>query len=173
MHRQRFTTKKQAPIVVVHDDREKEPWDASFLGEGFIVERRRLETGDYTVGGMEGIVCIEKKANWEEIAVDVSRKQYTHNLIRSLRRMQQFPVRILVVHDSIPDIRHTRIFNNHVTPTTIMNWTLNIVLEYGVMLYPVGPKDKSQYLIREMFRRIVEFNRTGRLHATSCRRPSE
>ena len=157
--------RKQKPkiITIFQDDREKNPWSEEYLGTGFEVVQKRLDTGDYTIKGMEEIVCIEKKADWAELLLNVSKTQYRKNFIKELRRMRSFPVRLLVVHADISKIITTRTFGN-ISPTILYGWVINIVIEYGVTLYPVGARGKAQPIIRELFKRIYEYNYNGRLY---------
>ena len=144
------------------DDREKNPWDEKYLGKEFEVIQKRLKTGDYTIKGMEKIVCIEKKSGWGELMTNVSNKIYRENFICELRRMQDYPIRILVVHADISKIQTTKTFGD-ISPTLLYGWIVNIVIEYGVQLLPVGSRIKAKPIIRMLFKRLVEYNYNGRL----------
>lgn len=154
---------KKQIITIYQDDREKAPWTEDYLGAGFKIIRKRLKTGDYTIRGMEKIVCIEKKSNWAEMVLNVSSKTYRQNFILQLRRMRHFPVRFLVVHGDISKISSTKVFGN-TSPTILYGWMLNITLEYGVSLLPVGSRTRARPIVRELFVRLNEFNRNGRLY---------
>ena len=54
-------------MKILRDLREKHPWTFKQAAElwpelGITVERRHLETGDYTVEGLENTFCIERKS---------------------------------------------------------------------------------------------------------------
>ena len=150
-------------IEVFQDDREKNPWTEGYLGAGFKVTRKRLQTGDYTIKGMEDIVCIEKKSGWAELLMNVSSRVNRENFIKELRRMSVFPVKLLVVHADISKIATTHTFGD-TSPLILYGWVVNVVIEYGVNILAVGNKRKSQRLIQELFKRIVEYNYNGRLY---------
>ncbi len=154
---------KPKVISIIRDDREKKAWDEKFLGHGFEVSTKRLQTGDYTVKGMENLVCIEKKEDWAEIAYDVSCEKNRTNFIALLRRMQQFPIRFMVVHDDLGSLANMRTYGKLDMTRPVYNWVLNIPLEYGIPLIPAGARRKSQYVVTELFRRIVEFHKVGRV----------
>ena len=156
-------------ITIIHDDREKDPWDQEFLGSEFIVKRKRLKTGDYTIGGMDEILCIEKKSNWEELALNIGVKRNRDNFEAELRRMQEYKVRILIIHDYYSRLRVMSSFRHTRTPpSTVMGWLFNIQLEYGIQVMPIGPKPIAKMQVRQILKKLHEFRQTGRIfyHAT-------
>lgn len=46
-------------LTVVVDSQEQQPW---LFGDGVSVQRAPLKTGDYSVAGLEGRICIERKS---------------------------------------------------------------------------------------------------------------
>lgn len=160
----RATRTKIKETTIFCDDREKNGWDADYLGPGFKVVRRRLETGDYTIKGMEDIVCIEKKSGWGEIAVNVGTKRLLENFRAELQRMGEYPIRFLVIHDDPSHMYHTKTYAQHIGPNTLLQWFLRIQLEYGVPILCVGNKRIAKNTVRLLFRKILEFNTQGRLY---------
>lgn len=156
--------KSPSIITVYQDDREKDPWSLDYLGSGFKLETMRLKTGDYTLKGMEKLVCIEKKSGWKELIGNVSNKANRVRFVKLLRRMEKFPVRIMVVHADPSKIMLTHTYGD-ASPSILYGWFINIVIEYGVTLMPVGPKKRAQPIIRELLKRLVEYNYNGRLHS--------
>lgn len=150
--------------IIIADDREKDGWTSEYLGPGFKVVRKRLDTGDYTIKGMEDLVCIEKKSGWSEIAVNVGSKRLLGNFKAELERMGDFPIRYLVIHDDPSHIQHARTYAKHIGKNTILLWYLRIQLEYGVPVICAGSKKNAKNLIRQLFRKIIEHNRNGTLH---------
>ena len=155
--------KRSRKIKILHDYREKRPWDDVYFGDDFEVDAVNMKTGDYTVEGMEDIVRIEKKANWEEIMLNLSKKKNRINFIKELRRMQKYPIRLLLVQDSMDRICHMKLHNVHTTPMMVMSFLSDIVVDYGVTLIPVGTRIKSKIFIRDIFRKIHDGNKSGTL----------
>jgi hypothetical protein len=79
-------------ITVLRDNKEKIPWDFSIYG--FAEKKIHLKTGDYTVEGLEDIICIERKRNTGEISLNLGRlsKQFK----AEFERMEQFRFRYLI-----------------------------------------------------------------------------
>ncbi len=156
---------KNKIIHIIRDDREKNPWDQGFFGSEFTVTTQRLRTGDYTIEGMEEFVAVEKKASWEEIASDVGRKTYRAGFIKSLRRLGKFPVRCMIICDDISKVRRAQFYRSQITSGTIVNWLINITMEYGIPLYCIGKNiTDHKYFVTTLFKKIYEYNFDGRLH---------
>ena len=66
--------KKAPKYTVIRDTREQEGYYFSEYGlcEGMIDQK--LDTGDYSIQGMEDKVCIERKGCVEELAINLGQK---------------------------------------------------------------------------------------------------
>ena len=86
-------------FTAIIDTREKEPW--ILLGStinSVVVEK--LDTGDYSVKGLEDQLCIERKRSVSELAMNVSQPRFKNEL----DRMMAYKHRFLVLEFSIQDI---------------------------------------------------------------------
>lgn len=86
-------------FTVIVDTREKLPWEmnsARVLGR----EIEKLDTGDYTVKGLEDKLCIDRKASVSELAQNITTKRF----IRELERIKEFPHAFLILEFSASDI---------------------------------------------------------------------
>lgn len=59
-------------MIILQDTREKMPWDFSFYG--IETKKQKLDTGDYTVEGLEHLLCFERKRNTGEISTNLGYK---------------------------------------------------------------------------------------------------
>lgn len=79
-------------FTVLVDTREKQPWDLAssrVLGREFV----KLDTGDYTVEGLEDKLCIDRKASVSELAQNVTTKRF----INELKRIKDYPHAFLLL----------------------------------------------------------------------------
>lgn len=86
-------------FTVIVDTREKQPWDLSssrVLGR----EVTKLDTGDYTVQGLEDKLCIDRKACVSELAQNITTKRF----IYELERIKKFPHAFLIAEFSAEDV---------------------------------------------------------------------
>lgn len=151
-------------ITVIHDDREKDPWNQEYLGKDFEVKVARIGTGDYTIHGMEDLLRIEKKSSWEELALNISIKRHRENFEAELKRLQEFPVRLLIIHDYYSRLRVLNSFRHTSTrPSVILGWLQNVQLEYGIQVMPIGPKPIAREQVKQILTKLFEYRKNGRL----------
>lgn len=64
--------------TIIVDTREQKPW--SFPEHTVAVSK--LDTGDYSIQGLEDVLCIERKRSVSEIANNITEKRFTDVLSR-------------------------------------------------------------------------------------------
>ena len=70
-----------------------------------------LETGDYSIEGMESLVCLERKSLVDLVGTLMHQRE---RFFRQLERMQAFPYRAILVEASYEDIKSPYKFINDV-----------------------------------------------------------
>ncbi len=88
--------------TVIKDTREKEgyffkPYDKC---DGMVVET--MKTGDYTLKGLEDVLCIERKASTAEISMNLGRKKKPFQA--EMERMKDFDHSFIVCEFSMDDL---------------------------------------------------------------------
>lgn len=97
-----ITSKVPKPTVLV-DTREQMPlslarFDNWFAGSNTVT----LKTGDYSLQGMEDLVCLERKSLEDLVATLAHGRE---RFFRELERMQAFPYRAILVEATYEDIK--------------------------------------------------------------------
>ncbi len=155
-------------ITVIKDTREKDGWNfenSSYVG---LLINQSLPTGDYTVKGLEDILCIERKGAVSEMALNSSEKRFTNEL----KRMTEFKYRYLICEFSIQNILDwpyksgipkSRIPHIKVTPQFLMRTLSVIQVEYGIQTLFCSNKIGAEYTAINIMRRVHEreTKRTG------------
>ncbi len=121
-----------ADFVVLVDTREQRPWN---FEEGVGVEPRHLETGDYSVRGLEGRVAIERKSPEDFLETMVRRRDA---FCAELRRMSSVDLRAVVVECSLERLASGEY--GHVHPEAISGWVASIIVDFRVPVYTPGPR---------------------------------
>lgn len=86
-------------FTILVDTKEKKPW--SFSSKAILgIEYTHLKTGDYTVKGLEDILCIERKRSVAELAANIHEKRF----FNELERMQSFPHRYLILESTLQHV---------------------------------------------------------------------
>ena len=91
------------PIVLV-DTREREPLPLYANHPNWIGGERRvaLRTGDYTVEGMESLLCLERKNFADLVACTVT---YRRRFLAVCGRLARFPLKAILVEATLEDIK--------------------------------------------------------------------
>ena len=95
--------KKRIPnFTVIKDTREQEGYHFSKYDkcEGMI--ERKLDTGDYSIEGLEEKICIERKASPEELATNLGQKK--HAFMNEIERMKPFRHKFILLEFSLQDL---------------------------------------------------------------------
>ena len=80
---------KQAPdFTVIKDTREQEGYYFGKFNTCAGMVERKLDTGDYSIEGMEDKICIERKG-CVELAQNLGSKKTT--FMKEIERMESFP----------------------------------------------------------------------------------
>ena len=130
---------------------------------GTITEK--LDTGDYSLIGLEDKLCIERKASVEELAgnLGVSRKTF----YREIDRMVLFPHKYLLFEFDMSDILE---FPNHpgsripdqkrksvfINASFIMKCITEFQVEYGIPVIFCGSKENGKIMMTSLFKRFAD-----------------
>lgn len=90
------------PFVVIKDTREQEGYYFSAFGGCSGMIEQKLDTGDYTIQGLEDKICIERKGCIEELAINLGQKK--HQFLHEIERMKDFPHKYLILEFSAQDL---------------------------------------------------------------------
>lgn len=135
------------PVVLV-DTREQMPFE--FSG-GVCAVRRKLDTGDYSLEGMEvDGVAIERKSLDDLVKTLIHAKQ---RFAAELTRMQAFNVRAVVVEASVEDVMAHR-YRADVHPRSVLALCNAAFVRYRVPVFFWGARPHCRYLLENLLTRI-------------------
>lgn len=94
---------KTAPsYTVIRDTREQQGYFFKKFNTCNGTVQRKLETGDYSILGMEDKVCIERKASVSEIALNLGKGKYA--FYNEVERMREYEHKFIVCEFSMEDV---------------------------------------------------------------------
>lgn len=86
--------------MIIQDTREKFPLSFAMFGIDVVV--RKLDTGDYTFGGFEDAVCIERKKSVSELATNIGSDW--KRFAAELERMKSFSHKYILCEFPLQDV---------------------------------------------------------------------
>jgi ERCC4-type nuclease len=87
---------KNPDFTIIVDTREQQPWTFS----NYVVANRKLDTGDYSIDGLEHILCIERKKSISEFANNIVESRFKDVIMR----MSQLKYSFLLLEFSLKDV---------------------------------------------------------------------
>lgn len=83
-------------FTIIVDSREQLPWEFGF----HTTSRKKLNTGDYSIEGMESIFTIERKMSVSEIATNITENRFKD----VLDRLSKIPHAYMIMEFDVEDI---------------------------------------------------------------------
>ena len=128
-------------ILCLQDSREQCPLDLSPLR----VEVRGLKTGDYSVAGLENIVCIERKSLSDALGcLGTSRERFQ----AELQRMLAYPCRCLVIESTWQEIEAGD-WRSEITPASAIG-SLLAWIGMGISVLMAGTHERAGRYVARM-----------------------
>lgn len=83
-------------FTIIVDTREQQPWEF----KEHLVAHRKLDTGDYSVEGLEHLLCIERKKSASEFATNIIESRFKDVIMR----MEQLKYSFLLLEFDLEDL---------------------------------------------------------------------
>lgn len=164
---------KAPPYTVIKDTREQdgytfEPFDGRYTScKGMVV--RKLDTGDYSLEGLEDKLCIERKGRISELAVNLGKDKA--RFMREIERMKDFPYKFLILEFSLEDLMKFPVDSDipeekwksmKITNKYILKMLVEFQLYDGIHVIFCGSKKNAKFVINSILKRVNEFYSIGR-----------
>jgi ERCC4-type nuclease len=135
-------------FTIIQDTREKKPWSFGRAS----VEVKKLDTGDYSVKGLEDNLFIERKSSVHEVYLTLGKnwKRFEAELERS----QAMKYRFMVLECAAKDIYYSAKFSK-MSPDFIMGRLIYIQTRYNVNVVFAGQGDHVIRLVKQLMKNIA------------------
>ena len=87
---------KNYDFTIIVDTREQQPWSFS----NYTIANRKLDTGDYSIEGLEDTLCIERKKSVSEFANNIVESRFKDVIMR----MSQLKYSFLLLEFDLKDV---------------------------------------------------------------------
>jgi ERCC4-type nuclease len=148
-------TKDDDDFTIIVDTREQQPW--SF--DHYAVANRKLDTGDYSIEGLEEIFCIERKKSVSEIANNIVESRFKD----VIARLAQYKYSFLLLEFDIEDVLQypigstlpRRLWNKvRIKPAFIMKNVLDWQLKHDIKVIFCGNSSNAEQVAEYIFKKI-------------------
>jgi len=123
---------KEGPATIIIDTREQEPY--SFDPRLSATVRRALKAGDYSLGGLEDQVAVERKTLNDFVSTVIhSRTRFREEL----RKLRGYRAACVVVEASLLDVLQKR-YRGEAHPSAVLGNALSIILDFRLPVFFCG-----------------------------------
>jgi ERCC4-type nuclease len=141
--------------TIIVDTREQKPW--SFPEHTIAVSK--LDTGDYSIQGLEDILCIERKRNVSEIANNITEKRFTD----VLSRMSKYRFPFILLEFELNDVLDFPIGSDipkklwdkiKIKPQFILKNLIEMCLLYNIYVIFCGSKANAEIYAESIMNKV-------------------
>jgi ERCC4-type nuclease len=148
-------------LNIIIDTREKTPWTFEKTTSSEDIVFQKLDTGDYSLEGLEDILCIERKKSVAEIANNITDKRFK----RELERMSEFKYKFLILEF---DYRHIDDFPEgsdipkhfqkkvRVKGPFIIKCLSRIMCKYGISVIPCSSAAYAEHIAYSIMKEVYD-----------------
>lgn len=149
--------------IVIKDTREKQGWDFPSNTSCAGVEIGTLKTGDYTLKGLEHLICIERKKNPAEVAGNLGFKKKPFEA--EMQRMKEYPHAYIICEFSMSEllaypkgsnIPRARQANIVITGRYMLRCLLEYQLDYNVRILFCDNAENAAVVAASLMKRLYE-----------------
>jgi ERCC4-type nuclease len=145
----------QNEFTIIVDTREQQPWTF----DHYAVAKRKLDTGDYSIEGLESVLAIERKKSVSEIANNITESRF-QDVVERLSQLKhsfilfEFDLEDVLVYpigSSLPKKMWNKI---RVTPAFIMKHILELQLNHNIKIVFCGSASNAEKMAEYIMKKI-------------------
>jgi len=149
--------------TIIIDTREQQPWEFSHHATAI----KKLDTGDYSIEGMEDILCIERKKSVSEIANNVTEKRFKD----VIDRMTPYKYSFMLFEFELEDILIYPVGSNvpkrmwdkiRISPNFILKNLIEFQLLHNIKIIFCGSSSNAEKMSLSIMNKVYEFEQRSK-----------
>jgi ERCC4-type nuclease len=150
-------------FTVIIDTREQQPWTF----KEHAVANRKLDTGDYSIEGLEHLLCIERKKSASEFANNIVESRFKDVVMR----MSQLKYSFLLLEFDLEDLLIYPIGSTvpkrmwdkiKISPAFLLKNILELQLKHNIIVYFCGDSDNAEKMAEYILKKIFYMEKNNR-----------
>lgn len=142
---------------IIIDTREQHPWGFEHLDKTVA----KLDTGDYSLKGLENLFCIERKGSVSEFATNITEKRFKD----VIDRMRQIPYAFLLLEFNLDDVLIYPVGSNipkkmwdklKITPKFLLKHLTELQILHNIKVIFCGDASNAEKMAVTIMRKIYE-----------------
>lgn len=149
--------KKSDNFTIIVDTREQHPW----VFKEFATAKRKLDTGDYSIEGLEDKLCIERKNGMAEIATNMTESRFPD----VIERMSKYPHSYILIECNYDQLMNyprgsdvpQRLWSNiKITPGFILKFLTQLSVSHNIHVIFCGNAEWAEKTALSIMKRVRE-----------------
>jgi hypothetical protein len=144
-------------FTIIVDTREQKPWSFSTQATA----NHKLDTGDYSIHGLENLLAIERKRNVAEVANNITEKRFVDVVDRLSKMKYSF---ILLEFDMEDVMRYPigsdiprRLWNKiRISPAFIIKHLVDLQIEHNIKILFCGNSKNAEQIALSLMRKVYK-----------------
>lgn len=146
---------KNEDFRIIVDTREQQPW----FFEDYSTTVAKLDTGDYSIEGLENFICIERKKSVSEIANNITESRFKD----VIDRLQTIKYPFVLLEFNLDSVLKYPVGSNvpkrmwnkiRISPAFIMKNILDLELKHNIKVIFCGNHSNANKLAGMIFKRM-------------------
>ena len=142
---------------IIVDTREQQPW----IFEHHAKSCEKLDTGDYSVRGLEHLLCIERKKSVSEIANNITEKRFKD----VVSRMTQYKYSFLLLEFDFDNVLSYPVGSNvpkrmwdklKITPNFLIKHLVELQIYFNIKVLFCGSASNAERMALSIMKKIYE-----------------
>lgn len=142
---------------IIIDTREQHPWSFNHMDKSV----SKLDTGDYSLKGLENVFCIERKGSVSEFANNITEKRFKD----VISRMSQIPHSFLLLEFDLEDVLIYPVGSTvpkrmweklKISPKFILKHIIELQVIHNIKVVFCGDASNAEHMALSIMRKIYE-----------------
>lgn len=144
-------------FTIIIDTREQKPWNFS----NHATANHKLDTGDYSIEGLESILAIERKRNISEFANNITENRF----VDVVNRLSKFKYAFILFEFDMKDVINYPIGSNipkrlwdkiRISPAFIIKHIIDLQVEHNIKIIFCGNSTDAEKIALSLMRKIYK-----------------
>lgn len=145
------------PFTIIIDTREQIPWEFGL----HTTSKQKLDTGDYSIDGMEDVFVIERKKSVSEIANNITEPRFKD----VLERMSKIPHKFMLFEFDLEDVYSYPVGSEipkrmwdklRISAQYILKNLSEIQVKYNIHIIYCGCSENAEKMAVSLMKRVYE-----------------
>lgn len=144
-------------FTIIVDTREQTPWEF----ENYTTANKKLDTGDYSIEGLQDIFAIERKRTVSEIANNITEPRFKD----VLDRLEKFKHKFILLEFTLNNVMDYPVGSTvpkrmwhtlKITSKYILKYLTEINIKYNIHTIYCGNRENAEEVAISIMKRMVE-----------------